>query len=151
LEAGESLPLDRSSVIGRAIVDRQTIHIRDAAVELEETEYPVSALLQRRWGYRTVLATPLLRDGEPMGGIAIRRQEVQPFTGKQIELIKTFADQAVIAIENARLFDETQRLLKDTQQRAAELAIINRYSYSTIRYQAIVNWWHKIRSFRADS
>ncbi|HEX9618383.1 MAG TPA: GAF domain-containing protein [Anaerolineales bacterium] len=125
LEAGESLPLNRSSLIGRAIVDRQTIHIRDAAVELDENEYPVSAFLQRRWGYRTVLATPLLRDGEPIGGIAIRRKELQPFTEKQIELIKTFADQAVIAIENVRLFDETQRLLKDTQQRNAELAIIN--------------------------
>jgi signal transduction histidine kinase len=125
LEAGESLPLNRGSVIGRAIVDLQTIHLRDAAVELDENEYPVSALLQRRWGYRTVLATPLLRDGEPIGGIAIRRKDVQPFTEKQIELIKTFADQAVIAIENVRLFDETQHLLKDTQQRNAELAIIN--------------------------
>ncbi|HEX6269053.1 MAG TPA: GAF domain-containing protein, partial [Anaerolineales bacterium] len=125
LEAGESLPLNRGSVIGRAIIDRQIIHIHDAQVELNETEYPVSVSLQRRWGYRTVLATPLLRDGEPIGGIAIRREEVQPFTDKQIELIKTFADQAVIAIENVRLFDETQRLLKDTQQRNAELAIIN--------------------------
>ena len=125
LEAGESLPLNRGSVIGRAIIDRQIVHIHDAQVELNETEYPVSVPLQRRWGYRTVLATPLLRDGEPIGGIAIRRAEVQPFTDKQIELIKTFADQAVIAIENVRLFDETQRLLKDTQQSNAELAIIN--------------------------
>ena len=73
LEAGESLPLNRGSVIGRAILDRQIIHIHDAQVELNETEYPVSVSLQRRWGYRTVLATPLLRDGEPIGGIAIRR------------------------------------------------------------------------------
>jgi GAF domain-containing protein len=125
LEAGESLPLNRGSVIGRAILDRQIIHIHDAQVELNETEYPVSVSLQRRWGYRTVLATPLLRDGEPIGGIAIRREEVQPFTDKQIGLIETFADQAVIAIENVRLFDETQHLLNDTQQRNAELAIIN--------------------------
>ncbi|HEX5809932.1 MAG TPA: GAF domain-containing protein [Anaerolineales bacterium] len=125
LEAGESLPLSRGSVIGRSILDRQIIHIHDAQVELKETEYPVSVFLQRRWGYRTVLATPLLRDGESIGGIAIRRQEVQPFTEKQIELVKTFANQAVIAIENVRLFDETQRLLNDTRQRNAELAIIN--------------------------
>ena len=85
----------------------------------------MSTSLQRRWGYHTVLATPLLRDGESIGGISIRRKVVQPFTEKQIELVKTFADQAVIAIENVRLFDETQRLLKDTQQRNAELAIIN--------------------------
>ncbi|HUE99621.1 MAG TPA: GAF domain-containing protein, partial [Anaerolineales bacterium] len=83
LEAGESLPLNRGSVIGRAIMDQQIIHIHDAQVELDETEYPVSVSLQRRWGYRTVLATPLLRDGEPIGGIAIRREEVQPFTDKQ--------------------------------------------------------------------
>jgi PAS domain S-box-containing protein len=125
LEAGESLPLNRDSVIGRAIVEREIIHIHDAAAELDETEYPVSTLLQRRWGYRTVLATPLLRDGEPIGGIAIRRKEMRPFTEKQVELVRSFADQAVIAIENVRLFEETQRLLKDTQQRAAELAIIN--------------------------
>ena len=125
LEAGQSLPLNRGSVIGRAIIDRQIIHIHDAQMELSETEYPVSFALQRRWGYHTVLAIPLLRDGEPIGGIAIRREEIQPFTEKQIELIKTFADQAVIAIENVRLFEETQRLLKDTQVRNAELAIIN--------------------------
>ncbi|RPI87683.1 MAG: GAF domain-containing protein, partial [Chloroflexi bacterium] len=126
LEAGESLPLNRGSVIGRAIIDRHIIHIHDAQVELNESEFPVSVTLQRRWGYRTVLATPLLRDGEPIGGIAIRREEVEPFTDQQIKLVKTFADQAVIAIENVRLFDETQRLLKDTQQRNAELAIINK-------------------------
>jgi GAF domain-containing protein/CheY-like chemotaxis protein/tetratricopeptide (TPR) repeat protein len=125
LEAGEYLPLNRGSVIGRSIVDRQLIHIRDAAVDLDATEYPVSTALQQRWGNHTTLAIPLLRDGQPIGGIAIRRQEVQPFSAKQIELIKTFADQAVIAIENVRLFDETQRLLKDTEQRAAELSIIN--------------------------
>jgi signal transduction histidine kinase len=125
LEAGESLPLNRASVIGRAIVDRQTIHIRDAAVELDEAEYPLSVALQRRWGYRTALSTPLLRDGEPIGGIAIRRQSVQPFSDKQIQLLKTFANQAVIAIENVRLFEEGQGLLQEAQQRNAELGMIN--------------------------
>lgn len=125
LESGEYLPLNRSSIIGRAIVDQKIIHLHDAATELDAAEYPVSAALQQRWGYRTVLATPLLRDGKSLGGIAIRRKAAQPFTEKQIELIKTFADQAVIAIENARLFDETQRLLNDTQQRNSELTAIS--------------------------
>ncbi|HJS20656.1 MAG TPA: GAF domain-containing protein, partial [Anaerolineales bacterium] len=125
LEDGEWLPLNRGSVIGRAILDRKPIHIRDSEVELDESEYPISVALQRRWGYRTVLAIPLLREGEPIGGIAIRRNVIQPFTDKEIDLLKSFADQAVIAIENVRLFTETQRLLKETEQRAAELAIIN--------------------------
>ncbi len=125
LEAGEWLPLDRTSLIGRAIIDKQIIHIRDAAVDLDPKEFPTSAALQARWEYRTTMSVPLLRNGEPIGGIAIRRLEVKPFTEKQIELVKTFADQAVIALENARLFDETQRLLKETEQRNTELAIIN--------------------------
>ncbi len=142
LEAGESLPLDRGSVTGRAIVDRQIIHIHDAATEMDETDYPISAALQRRWGYRTVLSTPLLRDGEPIGAISIRRQEVKPFTEKQLALLKIFADQAVIAIENVRLFEESQRLLKEAQQHAAELAIINRVQEglaSKLDFQGIID------------
>ena len=120
LEPGESLPLSRGSVAGRSIVDRQTIHMRDAATELTEREYPVSFALQRRWGYHTVLTTPLLRDDHAIGAIAIRRTEVDPFTPQQIDLLKTFADQAAIAMENVRLFKETEEAL-ERQTATAEL------------------------------
>jgi len=104
----ESLPLTRGSVIGRSILDRRAIHTDDAA-KLDPAEYPVSVQLQRRWGYRTALSVPLMRDGVGIGGIAIRRMEVQPFTPKQIELLETFADQAAIAIANAELFQTVER------------------------------------------
>src|SRR5262249_19381628 len=111
LEGG--LPLSRGTVSGRAVIDRETIHVHDIAAELE-TEFPESKPSQQLVGFRTVLATPLLRGGIPTGTIFIRRLEVRPFTDKQIALLKTFADQAVIAIENVRLF-------KEIQERNAEL------------------------------
>ena len=120
LEPGESLPLDRGSLVGRSIIDRRTIHIRDAAMELDPSEYPISAGLQRRWGYRTSLSVPLLRDNVAIGGIAIRRTEVRPFTPRQIDLLQTFAAQAVIAIENVRLFTETRDAL-DRQTALGEI------------------------------
>ena len=101
----EYLPLSRGFPGGRAVIDRQTIHIHDIAAEIE-TEYPDARVAQQVSGTRTVLNTPLLREGIAIGGIGVRRSEVRPFSEKQIALLKTFGDQAVIAIENVRLFRE---------------------------------------------
>ena len=97
--------INRGWVTGRAVVDRRTIHVHDLAAE-SDAEYPVGKDFQRRTGHRTTLATPLLREGVPLGAILIRRLEVLPFSEKQVRLLETFADQAVIAIGNVRLFEE---------------------------------------------
>jgi signal transduction histidine kinase len=97
--------IDRYSIPGRAIIDRGTVHVHDlTVVPLHE----LRAVFLRGHGTRTVLATPLLREGIPIGVIMIRRMEVRPFSDRQIALLETFADQAVIAIENVRLFQEIQ-------------------------------------------
>jgi len=99
---------NRSSVTGRVALERRTIHISDA---LADPEYTLS--MSGDGGYRTILGVPLLREGVTLGVIVLTRGIVQPFTEKQIQLISSFADQAVIAIENARLFDEVQARTKD--------------------------------------
>src|SRR5262249_47777005 len=106
-------PIDRRSVSGRAVTDRQLIHIEDL-LSVAATQFPESLDNTESEGIRTVLAAPLQREGVPIGVILIRRIVVDPFTEKQIALLKTFADQAVIAIENVRLF-------KEIQERNAEL------------------------------
>jgi GAF domain-containing protein len=108
---GRLIPMDRDSVPGRTVIDLRTLHIHDLAA-LSDDDLP--ATYARSLGVRTMLSTPLMREGIPIGTIHIRRMEVRPFTEKQIKLLETFADQAVIAIENVRLF-------KELQERNAEL------------------------------
>jgi signal transduction histidine kinase len=118
-EADSVLPIARDFVSGRAVVEQRTVHVRDLAAAGEE--YPRGQELARRHGHHTTLATPLLREGAPLGAILIRRAKVEPFSEKQIQLLETFAAQAVIAIENVRLFQELQARTRDLARSVEQL------------------------------
>src|SRR5216684_2352811 len=102
------LPVTRDTPSGRAICEQRTIHIDDILEEFARGEYLEARGLQQATGFRTILSIPLVRENAVIGVIVIRRVEVRPFTEKQMQLVKTFADQAVIAIENVRLFKELE-------------------------------------------
>ena len=121
---GQALRITRGLVSGRAVLERRTIHVHDLASEVDD-EYPDARPLQEATGTRTVVGTPLLREGVPIGAILIRRLEVRPFSDKQIKLLETFADQAVIAIENVRLFQELQARTQDLSQSLEETGALS--------------------------
>ena len=120
IAAAESRRTSRGFPGGRAVIDRQTVHVHDMSAVIE-TEFPDARGLQQISGGRSVLATPLLREGLAIGSIVIRRTEVRPFSDKQIALLKTFADQAVIAIENVRLFKELDARTNELMRSVGEL------------------------------
>ena len=112
-----SLEPGRGSIVGRVLLSAKPVNVPDV---LADPEYSLHEF-QSRLGYRSVLCVPLLREGSPIGVIVLTRRGVRPFSGKQVELVITFADQAVIAIENVRLFDEVQARTHDLNRSVEEL------------------------------
>ena len=138
-EASLSIPFEagRGSIIGRTVIERKPIQVADV---LADPEYSFQEV-QQKVGYRTVLGVPLLREGHPIGAIVLMRLTVQPFTDKQIELASSFADQAVIAIENVRLFDEVQTRTRELSQSVEELRALSEVSQainSTLDVEAVL-------------
>jgi signal transduction histidine kinase len=132
LEYVRAFPMEpeRGKIMGRALLERRIIHVPDVRADPEFTWDEA----QRLGGFRTVLGVPMLRDGVPIGVLALTRSEVLPFTEKQIELVSTFADQAGIAIENVRLFEEIQ----DKSRQLAEA--------SQHKSQFLANMSHELRT-----
>src|SRR5262249_17171194 len=135
------LPLARGTVMGRAVLEMRMFQVAD--LQAEGDEYPEGSNFARRLGFRTQLAVPLMRTGEAKGVIAIRRSEVRPFSDRQVDLLKTFADQAVIAIENARQFEAEQvskrELQESLQYQTASAEVLSVISRSPNQLQPVLD------------
>jgi len=133
-------PIGRGWVTRRAFVDREPVHVHD--LQAAADEFPDGSAYARRFGHRTILAVPLVRENEAIGALVIRRAEVRPFTDKQIALLTTFARQAVIAIENVRLFDEVQARTRDLseslQQQTATADVLKIISRSAFDLKSVL-------------
>src|SRR5262249_1013013 len=133
--------ITRTWTNGRAVVDRKPVQVPDLTAAGDE--FPEGRADALRWGHRTSLSVPLLREEEAIGSITVRRTEVRPFTDKQVELVTTCADQAVIAIENVRLFDEvqarTEELSESLRQQTATADILTVISNSLDNTQPVFN------------
>ena len=135
---GIGLGPSRGSIVGRALLEGKAVQIKDIQAD---PDYALSELL-KIGDYRTMLGVPLLREGAPIGVFVLTRCKVQPFSDKQVELVTTFADQAVIAIENVRLFEEVQARTSELSQSVDELRALGEVSQavnSTVDLMVVLN------------
>jgi two-component system, NtrC family, sensor kinase len=139
----ESVPITKNSTAGMAVIGRKSVHVHDLLAADGDRFPHAQELARMHGGERTILSVPLLREGEGVGAIVLRRTEIHPFSDKQIALLQTFADQAVIAIQNVKMFDEVQAKTRDLeealQQQTATADVLKVISRSAFDLQVVLD------------